>query len=315
MAIPALVWFVLAAGYVQQATARLETFSRIQLHELDVSDLRRDYYLYLPPVYRSSEDLLPLVVVLHGGGKGDGLSLEKNTEWASLAEKEGFITVYPNGIDGNWNDGRGITYKGNNVSDIDDVKYISELIDHLVRTYRVDNRLIYVTGLSNGGMMTLRLGCEISSQLAAIAPVISSFPKNILDRCRPQSPLSVLLMNGTEDPLVPYSGGHVRFLFRKMGAVVSTKETVAFWVKQNNCDVDPVVRRLPDLDHTDHSSVTVVTYTNEKSRNEVVLYKIEGGGHTLPGSNIPDRPLIIGHKNKDINGVEEIWAFFKKHSS
>ena len=121
-------------------------------------------------------------------------------------------------------------------------------------------------------------------------------------------------MNGTDDPLVPYNGGYVHFFRKKMGEVVSTTETISFWVKHNRCDAVPNVEKLPDHDPGDHSTVTVTSYADPKNEHEVVLYTIVGGGHTLPGSDIPDRPRILGQKNNDIDGARVIWEFFKRHS-
>jgi polyhydroxybutyrate depolymerase len=163
-------------------------------------------------------------------------------------------------------------------------------------------------------MMTLRLGCEISSKLAAIAPVIANMPSNIIGTCQPDAPLAVLLMNGTDDPLVPYHGGYVHFFRKQMGEVVSTDATIAFWVRHNQCDPVPTVRDLPDLDTGDHSKVTVTAYADPNGKTEVVLYTVLGGGHTLPGSNIPNRPRVLGQKNNDIDGAKVIWQFFRKYS-
>jgi len=162
--------------------------------------------------------------------------------------------------------------------------------------------------------MTLRLGCELTAKLAAIAAVAANIPKNLINSCRPERPLPVLVMNGTDDPLVPYNGGDVHFFRKKMGEVVSTSETVSFWVKHNWCNSTPSMRDLPDRNRRDHSRVKVATYVNPNNGCEVVLYVIQGGGHTMPGSNMPDLPRILGHKNEDIDGAKEIWELFKRHT-
>jgi polyhydroxybutyrate depolymerase len=272
----------------------------------------RTFYLHLPPASESAARL-PVVLALHGGGKGDAAQLAAHTGFCELAGIEGFIAAFPNGADGQWNDGRGRTYYKTDNTDVDDVGFISALIDRLVETHKGDPERIYVTGISNGGHMALRLCCEISSKLAAIAPVCGNIPKNIHGKCAPGAPLSVLLMNGTEDPLVPWDGGAVRFFRKTMGEVVSTEQTVQFWVQHNHCTPAPVVRELPDKDPRDGSSVRVSTYTGGDNGTEVVLYAIEGGGHNLPGSRIPERRRITGRKNNDIDGAEAIWNFFKTH--
>jgi polyhydroxybutyrate depolymerase len=285
----------------------------LPLHTLQFDGMERSYYLHLPATGKSTARP-PLVLVLHGGGKGDGRAPARYLGFTALADRHGFIVVYPNGIDARWNDGRGFTHSGKSDTRIDDVGFISKLIDHLVHTYAADASRVYVTGISNGGMMTLRLGCEISPKLAAIAPIAANIPKNILPGCHPAMPLPVLVMNGTGDPLVPWNGGYVHFFNRTMGEVVSTAQTVSFWVQHNHCRTTPAVSQLPDRDSADHSTVTVSTYNCPSKESDVVLYAINGGGHTLPGSNVPDRPHLLGHRNNDLDGAAVIWEFFRSYS-
>lgn len=274
--------------------------------------IERTYYYHLPPSYESSKKL-PVVFVLHGGGKGEGDDVARMTGYNALADREGFIVVYPNGIEAQWNDGRRKkTRNGGTGNAVDDVGFLSMLIDRIVSEWKGDASRVYVTGLSNGGMMTFRLGCEITPKLAAIAPVIANMPDTIYKQCRPLTKLPVLVMNGTRDPLVPWDGGSVGYIGNRRGRVVSTNESVGFWVDNNGCGLSSV-RWLPDRDPADRSRVKVSVWSNEKERCDVVLYMIEGGGHTLPGSNIPDRPLLLGRKNNDIDGPEVIWSFFRQY--
>ena len=285
----------------------------LSLQTMNFDGLERSYYLHLPPNYNAASRL-PVVFVLHGGGRADGDEVASRTGYNEIADQEGFIAVYPNGVDAQWNDGRGKTFrKAKDNTGIDDVGYIAELIDRMSHVYKGDASRVYVTGLSNGGMMTLRLGCEISDKLAAIAPVIANIPENIIGTCKPDSPLPVLLMNGTADPLVPWDGGSVSFFRKTMGEVVSTADTVVFWTEHNRCSPVPTIERLADKDRKDDSSVEVSIYSHCSDRAEVILYAIIGGGHSFPGGNIPDRPLLLGRKNNDINAAEVIWEFFKEH--
>jgi polyhydroxybutyrate depolymerase len=283
------------------------------LHSIDHNGLKRSYHLYLPPAYKVNKKL-PLVVMLHGGGRGDGAKSAKYLGFTTLAKQKGFIVAYPNGVDSYWRDGRGYTHRGNSDASVDDVGFISALIDHLIENNKADPARVYVTGVSNGGMMTLRLGCALAPKLAAIAPVIANIPKNIIGGCRPEVPLSVLLMNGTEDPLVPWGGGYVHFFHKDMGQVVSTEKTIDFWVEHDRCNPKGHTVKLPDRDKSDHSTVEVTRYKNTKDHVEVVLYKIVGGGHNLPGSDTRERLRITGRKNNDINGAKEIWDFFQKYT-
>lgn len=280
--------------------------------KMQAGGLERSCYLHLPARHEAAGKL-PVVFVLHGGGRGDGDDVARWTGYRELADRENFIAVYPNGIDAQWNDGRVKTFqRAKKNAEVDDVGFISALIDLIVRDFRGDPERIYITGLSNGGMMALRVGCEISHKLAAIAPVIANMPENTYGKCMPEHKLPVLLMNGTDDPLVPWNGGPVGYFGKRRGKVVSTNETIRFWKTHNGCNAG-IVAWLPDRDRKDGSRVRVTTWRNQGGSCEVVLYRVEGGGHTFPGSDVPDRRLLLGRKNNDIDGPEVIWSFFKKH--
>ncbi len=285
----------------------------LSLGKLTHNGLERSYYFHLPTSSKTVQKH-PLMLVLHGGGKADGDETAKHTGYNELADQYGFIVVYPNGINSQWNDGRGTTYRNSDNTNIDDVGFITTLIDKIILDYKADASRVYVTGISNGGMMTLRLGCEISPKLAAIAPIIANMPLNIIDSCHPTSPLPLLLMNGTKDPVVPWKGGDVRFFRKKMGKVSSTLETIDFWVKHNYCKPTPQITEIPDTDRKDKSHIKVTSYANPVTKSEVILYEVEGGGHTFPGSNSPNLPRILGRKNNDIDGPSVVWKFFNSHA-
>lgn len=280
----------------------------LSLETLAHAELERSYYLHLPADYEAGTEPLPLMLVLHGGGENnDGDEMARWSDYNRLADREGFIAVYPNGIKGSWNDGR---TDPKIESEVDDAGFLAALIDHLLAEYRADPDRVYVTGASNGGMMSLRLGCAIAPRLAAIAPVIANMPADIVEACQPEQPLPILLMNGTADPLVPWDGGHVTVFGQERGAILSTEETIRFWADHNQCDPEPEISRLSDLDPEDGSSVRIERYTG--CRATVILYAIEGGGHTLPGSEAPNLKFLLGNKNNDIVGSERIWDFFEQ---
>src|SRR6185295_15856333 len=152
-----------------------------------------------------------------------------------LADRDGFIAVYPAGIERNWNDGRKIQNYRAMRENIDDVGFISSLMDWFQKKYPLDPRRIYVTGISNGAMMSCRLACELSGRIAATAPVAGSIPKDITGRCDPKNPVSMMFINGDEDPLVPFFGGAVHFWNKKLGEVVSVQEAAATWALKDGC--------------------------------------------------------------------------------
>jgi polyhydroxybutyrate depolymerase len=230
-----------------------------------------------------------------------------------LSDKEGFIVVYPDGIEKHWNDGReNVNYRAHREK-IDDVGFISALIDHLAKQYHTDVKRVYATGVSNGAMMSFRLACELSEKISAVAPVAGSMPENMPSKCTPSRPIPVLMISHTEDPLVPWGGGEIRFGLRRFGRVLSVGETVTFWATHNQCSSPPNITWGPDKDSKDGTRVRKESYHPCRESSEVVLYAIEGGGHTWPGGDQYLPEWIIGKTSRDIDANEVIWSFFKRH--
>jgi polyhydroxybutyrate depolymerase len=164
--------------------------------------------------------------------------------------------------------------------------------------------------------MAYRLACELSHKITAIAPVDGNIPLMLSDECSPSGPVSVLAINNVNDPLVPYNGGEIYGHFHrvKLGEVLSSEESVGFWVKRNRCSVTPVVVEEPDRNPGDGTRVISKKYLNGMAGTEVILYSVTGGGHTWPGGIQYLPKWMIGKTSKDINATEVIWTFFKKHS-
>jgi polyhydroxybutyrate depolymerase len=273
--------------------------------------LERTYSVHISSSYDKSRPT-PLVIVLHGGG-GTGQGMPKLTGFNAVADKENFVVVYPDGIEGHWNDGRGMQQYRTEIENIDDVGFISALIDHLSNELNIDAKRIYVTGISNGGMMTHRLGCELSQRIAAISPVASNVPVNMASVWVPSRAVPVLIINGTDDPLVPWDGGDIHFGLRTFGKVLSVADTVKFWTTKDQCPSLPVVTQLPDKDPADGTKVRREIYGGCKDGVEVILYAVEGGGHTWPGGLQYLPELLIGRTSREFNASEIIWQFFKEH--
>jgi len=293
-----------ATAFSQQSLQR-----RTLLH----NGLERTYFVYYPTEVVPAGPK-PLVFVLHGGGGADAQEMAKRTGMNRIADRENFIVVYPYGMDGQWNDGRGKAFRRvRDNTNVDDVGFIAAVIDVLVGNGQADPTRVYVMGLSNGGIMAYRLGIELGDRLAAIAAIIANLPENISGQ-KPVRPLPVLIMNGTDDPMMPWKGGAVRVFGKEYGNVLSTDQTVRYWVDRARLPLAPKTRVLEDRFKKDRCTVEIEEYREGDNPVEVVLYRIKGGGHQLPGGNTPDRPLLLGRKCMDINGPEVIWSFFKKHS-
>jgi polyhydroxybutyrate depolymerase len=271
-------------------------------HALELDGLRRTYQLFVPPSYDGSK-AVPLVLALHGRG-GDSLGMRDLTSLNQLAEREGFIVVYPDGYEKSWADGRGTTPADE--AGINDVGFISSLIDKLSRGYQIIPEQIYATGMSNGGHMSYRLACELSEKIAAVAPVAASLSENLAANCSPQRPVPVLQIHGTADPIRPYEGGEAR------GMVLSAPASVAFWGSKNGCSSEPSSTNLPDTAQ-DGTTVTLTSYSGCQQGADVQHYIVVEGGHTWPGGlqYLPER--MVGKTSQDINASEVIWKFFAEH--
>ena len=279
--------------------------------------LKRTFNIYIPSFYDKSEQL-PLVMALHGRG-ANGWSMIPLTRkgFNKLADQDRFIVVYPDGIELNWNDGRMDEEADDRAhrENIDDVGFISELIDYMIQDYNIDPKRVYVTGISNGAIMSYRLACELSYKITAIAPVDGNIPHLLFTECLPSRTVSVLAINNLNDPLVPFEGGYIYGLRKiNLGKVLSAEESVGFWVNRNMCSVTPVVTEEPDRDPMDGTRVIRKEYNNGVDGTEVILYVVDGGGHTWPGGLQYLPESLIGKTCRDIDANEIIWSFFKEHS-
>ena len=285
-----------AAGAVPGAAAAQ---SRGGTRTLRVGGLERSYLVHLP-VPRPASRALPLVLVFHGAG-GRPRGIDEHTGFSRIADREGFIAVYPAGIRQRWNDGRGRAS-----TPYDDVAFIRALIDTLARTERIDPARVYATGISNGAMFVHRLACELPGVLAAIAPVAGALPAAIAPGCAAAPPVSVLAIQGTEDLLVPYDGGGVA---RTRGAVLSALESVAHWARRAGCGAAPEGRRVDRV----QDGTALVHYAYSGCGGPAVeLYEVRGGGHTWPGGpRVTAR--LLGRTTRELNGTRAIWHFFAAH--
>jgi polyhydroxybutyrate depolymerase len=272
--------------------------------------VKREYFPYIPKAYVKGR-AASLVLILHGGS-GGARYMVSFTGLGPYAERDTAILVAPAAFRRRWNDGRFIV-KNPKTGEEDDVGFLSALIESLCAKYTIDRKRIFVTGASNGGMMCFRLACELSDKIAAVGPVIASMPENLESSCKPGKPVSLLMMNGTTDPLVPYEGGEVRFGKRKLGRVLSTRASMEFWVNRDQCRKDGARASLPDTDPKDGTTTEKVVYSGGQEGTEVVLYTVRGGGHTWPGGIQYAPELLIGKTASDFSASEVIWEFFKSH--
>ena len=281
----------------------------------------RQYRIHVPKNYDEKMPW-PIVLCLHGGGGSHDQA--SSVGLSPLADKNNFIAVYPNGINNHWNDGRDSQVYKEHDRLIDDVDYLITVVGKVREEYSVDAKQVFVMGISNGGFMTQRLAMEHSETFSAAGVIVASMGKAIEKDFNPELPVSIVYMNGTADPLVPYTGGRLTVdlfpRFRKLrgkpvenrGSCISTDAAVKHWLNRNGLKSKPTVTKIEDRDKTDSSTVELCLWTGGKRKTAVALYKVIGGGHGVPGT--PEMlPKITGRTNQDINGLEKIWAFFRDH--
>lgn len=272
--------------------------------------INRSYLVYRP-AGTGTVDKLPLVIVLHGAS-ANGLVMSNYSGFNELAEKNTFIVLYPDSLGPLWNDGRvdmdSISFR----SGVDDVQFIFQVVDGMIADSQVDPGRIYVAGFSNGGMMALRIGLAVPEKIAAVACVSGLLPKH-LSLVRPGKEVPLLMMHGTDDRIVPWSGGVIMKGNKKHGEVLSVLDTLSFWARKNGCSSQVSVKILPDRDTRDGTVGFLINYACAGQDNEVSLISIQGGGHTWPGvvKSAPDS--IDGKTSNDFNATKFIWDFFSRH--
>ncbi len=308
-----LLLFFLLLGCGEDDTAEVEGTeyrAGLQFFDMTLENRTRTYQVYFPEE-RFIENELPLLFVLHGGG-GDATGLIEGTfdRFNELADRDGFIVIYPEGFESQWNDGRGVNGLGTAWDeDINDVGFISEIVDQLQSDFNVDMERIFTTGISNGGFMSSRLLCDRSDLFKGGAIVTATLPEAYLNQCNPNNMTSVLVLNGTEDPLVPYEGGQITILGQERGLIIATDTYMQFWADINNCQMDPMVTDLPDMED-DGTTVQVHDYAPCGNQAAVQLYRIEGGGHTWPGGQDLLPEFLVGRTSEEFVACDVIWDFF-----
>ncbi len=264
----------------------------------------RDYIVFLPQNFQPD---MPVVFVLHG--YTDNAYWQMNyTHMNNVADTTGFIAVYPNAISPGFN--TGLVY-GNwppLPTNVDDVGFISALIDKIESQYDVDLNRVYCCGFSNGGIMTLKLACQLGHRFAAFGSVSGVLLDPIVANYSLVGSVPMLLCHGTDDVTVHYNGGPYPMMW-------SVEETLDFWIQNNNCVLTPDTVAIPDTCLLDYSYVQKICYTNCADSVQVVLYKVINGGHSWPSGNQNITWGSEGNKNRDINANIELWNFFKNYQN
>lgn len=281
---------------------------RMVIHE----GVEREYIIHVPE--NLTEDF-PIVFVIHGyTGSAEGIAAY--TGMNSIAEREGFIAVYPQGtIDSNGNTFFNVGYEFNDDSSINDVSFIRELVRSISQEFNLKRKKAFATGMSNGGDMSYLLACTSSDLFKAVAPVAGVLMKGLKDSCELSSPVPIFEIHGTADKISLFEGD----LNNEggWGAYYDLPSTIDFFAERYQLTNKSVKQMTSKESGADYDIFFERLWTDDLEE-EVWMYRIEDGRHVWPGIkfNWWDNPLAwfyFGSGNEDINASEEIWAFFKKY--
>lgn len=255
--------------------------------------LQRSYVLHVPPGPPSG-----LVINLHGAGMNGGQQAAL-TGYDAVADQFGFVVAYPDGIDTTWADGRGASLPDR--QGVDDVGFLSALIEQLSRNYQIPPGRVFVTGMSAGAFMANRLVCERADLVSAMAPVAGTIGAAL--PCSPSRPVSVMAVHGTADPVVPFNGGT---MMGRGGAsdIVSAPALAERWREINRCP-GPLVN-----DPAATGEIQEMSATGCAGGTEVLLVSINGGGHTWPAGRFSLPADVVGHTSFAVDASGATAQFF-----
>lgn len=256
----------------------------------------RNYRLYVPAIYTGAT-ARPLILNLHGY-TSNAQQQQLYSNFMPIADTANFLMVYPNGT---FSSGQRFWNAGISGALVNDIAFLSALIDSLDLTYNINLNRVYSTGMSNGGYMSHTLACELSNRITAIASVTGSiFTTQYGSNCHPMRPVPVMQIHGTSDPTVPYIGSSTS---------MPIDTVVKYWVKKNNCNTSATFSNVPNTNTADGCTAEHYLYSGGTNGSTVEFFKIIGGLHTWPGF-----PFGGVGTNLDMNASKEIWRFFSQYT-
>ncbi len=298
-----LVALCLGSASAQSAAAGPQPVAHTLVH----GGLTREYLLHVPPGVTQPA---PLVVALHGRG-GDGAQMAAMTGFTALAERLGFVVLFPSGMDQQWNYVQGVPgYQ----LEVDDVGFIVGLAQELAAAGTVDPNRMYVTGFSNGGFMAQLLACQVPDVFAAFASVGAAGYGGQPGACGPPRPTSVLFVHGTHDAAIPWEGLRQETPQGMVTLLASVSETMAFWAQRLGCSLESTSSLLPNLERSPATRTQLVEFQGCPAGTELRLVAVQGGGHNWPGHPGVLPPQVAGNVSTDFDASELIYRFFERHA-
>ena len=284
---------VVCAAYFAAEVVSRPTPALAQELSIQVAGQQRTYILAQP---RTSGPL-PTFIFLHG--KGGNAAKVQRMGFEQLGERERFVTVLPDGIGGEWNVfPPGFRDRTGAFTNADDSAFIKQLIGDLVRRGIADPKRVYLSGISNGALMTFRMACEAPELFAAIGVVLGSMPDFAGQNCHPSTPMPLVMVNGTADPIMPYSGGNTAAGLKVWG----TERTLTFFRQLNGCNMAPKRSEMARSDWGGMPTIVIDRWSS-CSGAPIVLYSVVGGGHRAPGGPGPGA--------SGFSTAQTFWDFFR----
>ncbi|MBS1599473.1 MAG: hypothetical protein JST75_14705 [Bacteroidetes bacterium] len=302
---------VLCAASTAHYLFQWNLFKPLRYGNIKVNDSGREFYYYVPEKISA---MPALIFVLHGSTmSAKQMQLVTGHEFDHMAdENKNCIIVYPQGYQQYWNDCRNFTGKEKR-STMDDIQFFEEMIDFFSDKFHINKKQVFAAGYSGGAQMCYRLAKERSELFKGFAAISACLPNQANNDCKESNqPVSILIMNGTSDPINPYNGGEMKTGENSNhGSVMSTEATLDYWKKISKCDSVPAATfAFPDINRDDHSSVIKYSYACSMTNKEIVLVKINNGGHNIPNPEFFLWPNKVGNVNKDIRGPEIVFDYF-----
>ena len=262
-------------------------------------NLSRSYHIYVPASYSDTEPI-PIVFNLHGGASTAIGYLNSIGNMRPIADTANFIIIYPQATtDSSGNPTWHLGGENSKSTSVDDVGFVSHIIDEVSSIYSVDLERVYVTGFSNGGYLAYEIACLLSNRIAGIGSVAGHMFIDTYNYCDPSHPTPVINIHGTED-----------FYDGIAGYYLDQNLSNRYWTEYNNTDPDPVITYIEDTNTQDGSTVELHSWLNGDNGISVVHFKVMGGGHSYPNLNPSSSK---GYENGDIDSNSEIWNFLSRY--